>query len=99
MRRGWATNLSKGDTDDPSMQRRLEQGVSVEEGARTYNFLCSAVQLTERGGTRWQDCKDISQGVAKWRNLVAAHSLRSSMNDALWEASEALIAAHGPSGG
>lgn len=94
-----ATNLSKGVTDDPAMQRRLEQGVSVEEGARTHIFLCSAVQLTEHGGSHWQDCKDISQGVAKWRYLVAAHSLRSSMDDALWDASEALIAAHAPSSG
>lgn len=48
----------------------------------------------ERGGSHWQDCKDISQGVAKWRYLLAAHSIRSSMDDALWNASEALIAAH-----
>ena len=91
-----ATNLSEGITDNPAMRRRLEQGVSVEEGARTQVFLCSAVQLTERGGSHWQDCKDISQGTSKWRYLAAAHSLRSSMDDALWEASEALVAAHAP---
>lgn len=55
------------------------------------------LQLTERGGSHWQDCKDISHGVAKWRYLVAPHLIRSSMDDALWNASEALIAAHAPS--
>ena len=93
-----STNLSRGITDNPAMRHRLEQGVSVGEGARTQVFLCSGVQRTERGGSHGQDGKDIRQGTAKWRYLAAAHSLRSCMDDALWEASEAPISAHAPPG-
>ena len=89
-----ATNLSAGITDDPAMKKRLEQGVSVEEGAKTHIFLCASQQVNEKGGGNYESCKDISVGLQKFRYILAAHSLRTSVGAHLWDASERLIAAH-----
>ena len=91
-----ATNLSEGITDDIAMRKRIERGVSVAEGAQTQIFLCSAMQVSGKGGGHWSDCRDISHGVSKWRYLLAAHSLRSSIDEALWKASEDLVEEHVP---
>jgi NAD(P)-dependent dehydrogenase (short-subunit alcohol dehydrogenase family) len=91
-----ATNLSKGVTDDPAMRKRLEQGVSVEEGARTQIFLAASVKVDGKGGGNWVDCEDVSTGPGKLRYVASAHSLRASMDEALWAASEALIEKHAP---
>lgn len=91
-----ATNLSKGVTDDPAMRKRLEEGVSVEEGARTQIFLAASMRVDGVGGGNWVDCQDVSKGAAKLRYVASAPSLRASMDDALWAASEALIAKHAP---
>jgi hypothetical protein len=89
-----ATNLSQGITDDPVMQKRLEAGVSVSEGARTQIFLAASMRVSGIGGGNWQDCRDISKGMRKLKYLLAASSLRGSIDEALWNESEALIAAH-----
>ncbi len=89
-----ATNLSKGITDDPNMKRTIEQGVSVEEGAETHIFLSSSLQVSGKGGGNYQNSKDISVGMQKFRYILAAHSLRNSVGAHLWDASEELIAKH-----
>ena len=89
-----ATNLSKGITDDPNMKRKVEQGVSVEEGAQTHIFLSSSLQVSGKGGGNYQNSKDISVGMKKFRYILAAHSLRKSVGAHLWDASEELIAQH-----
>ena len=88
------TGLAAGITDDPAMRARLEQGVSVEVGARTSNFLCASMQVPHGGG-HYAECQDLSRGLAKVKYLLAAHSLRRSMGPLLWEATEALIVARG----
>ncbi len=90
----FATNLSQGITDDPVMQKRLEAGVSVSEGARTQIFLAASMRVSGIGGGNWQDCRDISKGMGELKYLLAALSLRGSIDEALWTESEALIAAH-----
>jgi hypothetical protein len=60
-----ATNLSKGITDDAAMKRRLEGGVSVEEGAKTQIFLASSLRVNGQGGGNWENCRDISKGSSK----------------------------------
>jgi retinol dehydrogenase-12 len=92
-----ATNLSLGITDDAVMQKRLEGGVSVSQGARTQTFLAASMRMNGVGAGHWQDCRDISKGLGKLKYLLAAHSLRGSMDEALWMASEALVAKHSPS--
>ncbi len=86
------TGLAAGITDDPAMRARLEQGVSVEVGARTSIFLCASLQV-QHGGGNYADCQDLSLGLGRAKYLLAAHSLRRSMGPRLWEATEALIAA------
>lgn len=86
-----ATNLSKGITDDPAMRKKLEQGLSVEDGALTQIFLCSSQQVNGKGGGNYERCKDISVGVDKFRYILAAHSLRQSLGAQLWDESEKLI--------
>jgi NAD(P)-dependent dehydrogenase (short-subunit alcohol dehydrogenase family) len=85
------TGLARGITDDPAMRARIEQGVSVEVGARTSVFLCASMQA-QQGGGNYADCQDVSRGLARARYLLAAHSLRRSVGPPLWDASSALIA-------
>lgn len=89
-----ATNLSAGITDDPAMKKRLEQGLSVEDGALTQIFLCSSQQVNGKGGGNYERCKDISVGIDKFRYILAAHSLRQSLGAHLWNESEKLIQQH-----
>lgn len=91
-----ATNLSQGITDDPAMRERVEHGVSVEQGARTQIMLAASIRVSGRGGGNWVDGRDVSRGVGKLRYLIAAPSLRSSVDAALWAASEALVEQHAP---
>jgi retinol dehydrogenase-14 len=86
-----ATNLSEGITDDPAMQKRLQNGVSVEVGAKTHILLASSMKVSGQGGGNWVDGRDISKGFGKLRYLASAHSLRGTMDQALWQATEALI--------
>ena len=87
------TGLSKGITDDPAMRKRLENGVSVEEGAKTHIHLASCTDSTVTGitGEHWQDCAIISQGLSKFKYILASHNLRKSVGPKLWEASEKMI--------
>eukprot|EP01048_Picozoa_sp_COSAG05_P009089 COSAG05_NODE_724_length_7726_cov_2.123771_2_plen_76_part_00 len=48
------TGLSKGITDDPKMKKRIEDGVTVEEGARTQIFLASSSKVTGESGGNWE---------------------------------------------
>ena len=86
-----ATNLSKGITDNPAMKNRIENGVRVEEGAKTQIFLCSSFKVHGKGGGNYIDCVDNSKGMLKFKYILAAHSLRHSVDAHLWEESEALI--------
>ena len=89
------TGLSKGITDDPAMRKRLENGVSVEEGAQTQIHLASCTDSSVAGvtGEHWQDCAVISRGLSKFKYIMAAHDLRKSVGPKLWQASEKMIAA------
>ena len=91
-----ATNLSKGITDSPQMRSRIEKGVSVEEGAKTQIFLCSSLKVHEKGGGNYVDCVDNAKGLLKFKYILAAHSLRHSVDEHLWAESEALIQKHCP---
>ena len=88
------TGLSKGITDDPAMRKRLENGVSVEEGAQTHIHLASCADSSVTGITseHWQDCAIISQGLSKFKYILAAHDLRKSVGPKLWQVSEKMIA-------
>ena len=77
------------------MRARLENGVSVEVGARTSIFLCASMKA-QQGGGNFENCEDISHGLSKAKYLVAAHSLRRTMGPRLWADSDALIAKHQP---
>ena len=85
------TGLSKGITDDPEMQKRLENGVSVEEGAKTHIFLAASAKAGGESGGNWEDCEDLSKGLGKAKYIVAAPSLSQKMHDDLWTATEALL--------
>ena len=76
------------------MKKTIEQGVSVEEGAETHIYLSSSLQVSGKGGGNYQNSKDISVGMQKFRYILAAHSLRNSVGAHLWDASEELIAKH-----
>ena len=71
------TGLSKGITDDPAMRKRLENGVSVEEGAQTHIHLASCADSSVTGITseHWQDCAIISQ-VFQSSNTYWQHMLK-----------------------
>lgn len=60
-----ATNLSKGITDDPDMRKRLEDGVTVEEGAHCQVWLAGSAEVEGQTGKNWENCKDISHGLGK----------------------------------
>jgi len=86
-----ATNLSAGITDNAAMRRRLEQGISVEEGASTQILLCGAQQLHGRGGGHWAEGQEITHRFAKF----GAPSLSPlDLEQAIWKASEALVQAY-----
>ena len=85
------TGLSKGITDDPEMQKRLENGVSVEEGAKTHIFLAASAKAGGESGGNWEDCEDLSKGLGKAKYIVAAPSLSQKMHDDLWKATEEFI--------
>eukprot|EP01050_Picozoa_sp_SAG11_P013166 SAG11_NODE_1519_length_4759_cov_2.821030_3_plen_580_part_00 len=85
------TGLSHGITDDPAMQKRIQNGVSVEEGARTHIYLAASGKVTGETGGNWEDCIDLSKGLKKGKYLLAAPSLGRKMNDELWAATEDLI--------
>ena len=85
------TGLSAGITDDPEMQKRLENGVSVEEGAKTHIFLAASAKAGVESGGNWEDCKDLSKGLGKAKYMLAAPSLSQKMHDDLWKATEAFI--------
>jgi len=91
-----ATNLSKGITDSAQMRSHIENGVSVEEGAKTQIFLCSSMKVHEKGGGNYVNCIDHAKGLLKFKYILAAHSLRHSVDAHLWEESEALIESHSP---
>jgi len=90
------TNLSNG-IIDPAMKKRLENGVSVEEGAMTHVYLCGSMDMSGNGGGHYEKEKDMSKGANKLKFLAAAHSLRASINDDLWAATVELIDKHAPS--
>jgi NAD(P)-dependent dehydrogenase (short-subunit alcohol dehydrogenase family) len=83
-----ATNLSKGITDDRAMPARLENGVSVQKAATTQISLCGSGALAGRGGGNDVDGADVSTGVGKLRDALAAPSLGAE--------TERLIATKGP---
>lgn len=85
------TGLSQGITDDPAMRKRLENGVSVEEGARCQIFLAASGKASGESGGNWEDCEDISKGLAKAKYIVAAPFLSQKMHEGLWKATEELI--------
>lgn len=89
-----ATNLSKGITDNPAMKSRIEHGVPVEEGAKTQLFLCASFKVHGKGGGNYVDCVDHAKGMRKFKYILAAHSLRHSVDAHLWEESEVLIQKH-----
>ena len=66
-----STNLSQGVTDNPAMQRRLEKGVPVEDGAKTQIFLCSSFKAHGKGGGNYVDCVDNAKGVLKFKYILA----------------------------
>lgn len=86
-----ATNLSKGITDNEAMRKNVENGVPVELGAKTQIFLAASQQVAGRGGGNYVDCKDVSTGMAKFRYILASHSLRKTVGAHLWDATEELI--------
>jgi hypothetical protein len=49
------------------------------------------MKVSGQGGGNWVDGRDISKGFGKLRYLASAHSLRGTMDQALWQATEALI--------
>ncbi|MAA79591.1 MAG: hypothetical protein CL916_10060 [Deltaproteobacteria bacterium] len=89
-----STNLAKGITDNPGMKTMIENGIPVEEGAKTQIFLCSSFKVYGKGGGNYIDCVDNSKGMLKFKYILAAHSLRHSVDSHLWEESEALIEKH-----
>ena len=89
-----ATNLSEGITDSASMKQTIENGVSVEEGAKTQIFLCGSFKVHGKGGGNYVDCVDNAKGMLKFKYILAAHSLRHSVDAHLWQESEALIQSH-----
>ena len=84
------TSLSEGITDDPSMRRRLENGVSVEEGVKTHIKLATG-PIEGTTGEHWENEIIISQGLQKFKYLMAAHDLRASVGPKLWDFTEELI--------
>ena len=68
--------------------------LAVEEGAKTQVFLCSSFKVHGKGGGNYIDCVDNSKGLLKFKYILAAHSLRHSVDVHLWEESEALIEKH-----
>lgn len=86
------TNLSEGITDSPGMRRRLENGVSVEEGVQTHLKLATSDDVWGITGQHWQNCAIISQGLSKFKYLIAAHDLRKSVGPKLWAFTEELLA-------
>ena len=85
------TGLSEGITDDPNMRRRLENGVSVEEGAKTHVMLAMSSEVGGTTGQHWENERIISQGLQKFKYLIAAHDLRASVGPRLWEFTESLL--------
>ena len=87
------TGLSATITDDPAMRRRLENGISVEEGSKTHVHLASCTDASVVGitGEHWEKCGIISQGFSKLKYILAAHDLRESVGPKLWDFTEKLI--------
>ena len=48
------TNLSEGITDNPGMKKRLENGISVEEGVRTHVHLATSAEVCGLTGLHWE---------------------------------------------
>jgi NAD(P)-dependent dehydrogenase (short-subunit alcohol dehydrogenase family) len=86
------TSLSEGITDDPAMKRKLENGVSVEEGVKTHLKLAISDEVSGTSGEHWEKCKIISKGLSKFKYILAAHDLRASVGPKLWTFTEELIA-------
>lgn len=84
------TSLSEGITDDPAMQRRLENGVSVEEGVKTHIKLATG-PIEGITGEHWENEGIISQGLQKFKFLIAAHDLRASVGPKLWEFTDSIL--------
>ena len=84
------TSLAQGITDDPAMKRRLENGVSVEEGVKTHLKLAMG-QIDGVTGQHWQNERIISQGLQKFKYFMAAHDLRASVGPRLWDFTEELL--------
>ena len=89
-----ATNLAEGITDNAAMKRQIENGVTVEEGAKTHTFLCASFKVQGKGGGNYVDCVDHSKGLRKFKYILAAPSLGHSVDAHLWEETEALIRRH-----
>eukprot|EP00949_MAST-11_sp_MAST-11-sp1_P002158 g2158.t1 len=85
------TNLSKGITNSPAMRRRLENGISVEEGALTQIKLAADASCSGISGQHWEKCSIISQGFSKFKFLIAAHDLRASVGPRLFDFTEKLL--------
>ena len=73
------------------MRKRLENGVSVEEGALTQIHLASSNECCGVSGEHWMECSVISQGFSKLRYIMAAHHLRASVGPRLWEHTEKML--------
>lgn len=85
------TSLSEGITDDPDMKRRLENGVSVEEGVKTHVHLATSDEVSGVTAQHWEKSRIISQGFQKFKYLIAAHDLRASVGPRLWKHLEAML--------
>ena len=84
------TSLSEGITDNPAMRQRLENGVSVEEGVKTHLKLAMG-QIDGATGQHWQNEQIISQGLQKFKYIIASHDLRASVGPRLWDFTEELL--------
>ena len=74
------------------MRAQLENGVSVEEGAKTHIYLAASSKISAETGGNFENCIDISKGLRKGKYLLAGLSLGKKMHSALWEATENFIA-------
>ena len=90
-----ATNLSTGITDNPMLRRRIEQGITVEEGAMTQIMLCGSSTLSDDGGSHWSECQDTSHTLSRWPFFSSSEGQRFDVESALWNASNALVEKHG----
>ena len=75
-----ATSLSKGITDDEAMRKKLEQGVSVAEGAATQVLLAAsaAPAVRDSSGEHWKDSRPMPDATSSLAAEQAAALLQLS---------------------